>query len=48
MSPFNRMEGVGGLENNREYCSGEKCHEREMGCCGGHETNNSVAHWINN
>lgn len=42
------MEGVGGLENNRGYCSGEKSCEREMGCCGGHETNTSVPHWVNN
>lgn len=42
------MEGVGGFENNRRCCSKTKSCEREIGCCGGYETNNSVAHWVNN
>lgn len=42
------MEGVGGLGNNGVYCSGEKSCGREMDCCGGQETNNFFAHWINN
>lgn len=41
------MERIGALGKSRGYYGGKKSYEREMGSCGGHETNNSVAYSAN-